>query len=38
MNLLNYNEVENFNKNNENLKYLNDTSGNLLLGPSIYTQ
>ena len=30
MNLLNYIEEENFDKNNENLKYLNDISGNLL--------
>ena len=30
MNLLNYIEKENFDKNNENLKYLNDISGNLL--------
>ena len=30
MNLLNYIEEENFDKNNENLKYLNDNSGNLL--------
>ena len=28
--LLNYIEEENFDKNNENLKYLNDISGNLL--------
>ena len=28
--LLNYTEEENFDKNNENLKYLNDISGNLL--------
>ena len=30
MNLLNYIEEENFDKNNENLKYLNDISSNLL--------
>ena len=30
MSLLNYIEEENFDKNNENLKYLNDISGNLL--------
>ena len=30
MNLLNYIEEENLDKNNENLKYLNDISGNLL--------
>ena len=30
MNLFNYIEEENFDKNNENLKYLNDISGNLL--------
>ena len=30
MNLLNYIEEENFDKNNENLKYLNDISNNLL--------
>ena len=30
LNLLNYIEEENFDKNNENLKYLNDISGNLL--------
>ena len=30
MNLLNNIEEENFDKNNENLKYLNDISGNLL--------
>ena len=30
MNLLNYIEEENLDKNNENLKYLNDISSNLL--------
>ena len=30
MGLLNHIEEENFDKNNENLKYLNDISGNLL--------
>ena len=30
MNLLNYIEEETLDKNNENLKYLNDISGNLL--------
>ena len=30
MSLLNYIDEENFDKNNENLKYLNDISGNLL--------
>ena len=30
MNLLNYIEIENFDKNNENLNYLNGISGNLL--------
>ena len=30
MNLLNHIEEENFDKNNENLKYLNDIRGNLL--------
>ena len=30
MTLLNYIEEENFDENNENLKYLNDISGNLL--------
>ena len=30
MSLLNYIEEENFDTNNENLKYLNDISGNLL--------
>ena len=30
MSLLNYIEEDNFDKNNENLKYLNDISGNLL--------
>ena len=30
MNLLSYIEEETFDKNNENLKYLNDISGNLL--------
>ena len=30
MNLLNYIEEENLDKNNENLKYLNDISGNML--------
>ena len=30
MNLSNYIEEENFDKNNENLKYYNDISGNLL--------
>ena len=30
MSLLNYTEEENFDKNNENFKYLNDISGNLL--------
>ena len=30
MSLLNYIEEEHFDKNNENLKYLNEISGNLL--------
>ena len=30
MSLLNYIDEENFDKNNENLKYLKDISGNLL--------